>query len=501
MLDSLNKSKIKNSWWVVLIILLFSVGWFFLFFNFSTLWAQDSFWYARLAENLATGKGYTLEGEYPHAQYPIGLPLLVAPLFFFTGNAPVAGLIVVFILSLASIVLAYLIGREFNPLVGIISAILLASHNLFIFNSMSVMTETPFMFFSVLGLYLFMKSYEQRTLVIPSAICITFSILIRYDGFFLAVPMLFYLVYRRKDFEKFFFSKKTFTAIGIGILILSAWFIRNIIAFGKPLMNAHSAGDGSLGLSLFNILEFFSYFRYTGYLFPILSIIGIFFIIFKIKDAKLNTFLIWIFVYLVFHAWWWARAFRFYGEILILFCIFTAIASKEIYNLFPKKQKKLGILIVGSIIFLIVLEQIFIFSSGSINHESTIDTLNRYNPIKEACEYANQNLPEDAVYVYPEQIVYSEFLRKENSLDYNNGLNYLFSTKGEIYFFTDNLHPWITNSFIPKNGRILLNVPTQQGINVQVALYPVMVENFEKKAGKDTFNATIWKIDNFEVIN
>jgi 4-amino-4-deoxy-L-arabinose transferase-like glycosyltransferase len=494
------KYKTKENLAILSILVVFSLIWLYLFLNFSTLWAQDSFWYARLGENLATGKGFTLDGINPHAQYPIGLPLLIVPFFFLTGSAPTAGIILMFLLSLASIILAYLIGKEINSTTGIISTILLSSHNLFIFNSMSVMTESAFMFFSVLGLYLFMKSYEKRSLIIPSIICITFSILIRYDGFFLIVPMVFYMFYRKKDFDDFFFSKKTFIAIGIGIAIVGAWLLRNWISLGGPFKQAFTSyAHDPLTLRLF--LSFFILFFKTGYLFPILALLGIFFVIFKVKNIQLKTFLVWALTYMALHAWWWARALRFYGQILIILCLFGAIALNELYKLFPRNKKKLAKIILGILVILIVLEQLFIFSSGIINHESTIDTLNRYNPIKQASEYANQNLPEDAIYVFPEYVVYTEFLDKKNLLDYNSGLNYLFSTNGTIYFFTDSHHPWITNPFIPKNGKIILSVPTQQGVNVNVLLNPKLIKNFEYFTGKQTFNATIWKIDGFEVIS
>ncbi len=497
---NLKKYKTKENLIILSVLIVFSIIWLTLFLNFSTLWGQDSFWYTRLAENMVGGKGYTLDGTTPHSQYPIGLPLLIAPFYFLLGNSAIGGLIMVFILSVASIILAYLIGKEVNSFVGISSAILLAFHNLFIFNSMSVMTETPFMFFSILGLYLFMKSYEKRNLIIPSIICICLSILIRYDGFFLAIPMGFYMLYRKKDFEDFFFSKKTFLAIGAGILILGSWFLRNLIAFGSPLVNAHSSGDGSLGLSISTIYQFLSFFFKTGYLFPFIVLLGITFVLFKIKSLKLKTFLLWIFVYVILHSWWWARGLRFYGQILILLCLFASIALFKIYEIFPKKKKSIAKALIFALVIIILAEQLFIFYSGSINRESTIYTLNRYDPIKQVSEYANQNLPDQAVYVFPEYVVYTNFLKKEQMTTYQSGLNHLFSTNQTIYLFTDNLHSWITDPFIPQNGIIQLSVPTQQGTKVKTALLPEEIKTFEFSNGKRIINATIWKIDGFHII-
>ena len=491
---------LKQNWQIILIFSVFSFFWINLFLDFSTMWGQDSYWYTRLTENMVSGKGYTLEGKFPHAQYPPGLPILLIPLYLILKNSVLAGLITIFIISLFSIYLSYKIGKEFSKTTALISSLLLSFHNLFLFSSISVLTEIPFMFFSILGLYLFMKSYEKRILIIPSIISITFSILIRYDGFFLIFPIAFYMVYRKEDFNDFFFSKKTFLAIGIGVLILGAWFLRNLIAFGSPLINAHSSGNGSTGLSLSTIYEFFSLFFKTGYLFPFLVLIGIFFVIFKYKNLELKTYLIWILVYMILHSWWWHRALRFYTQILLLLCIFSSISIKEIYSFFPKNKIILGRIFVILLTLLVIFEQLFIFYSGRTNHETTRGILNQYDPIKKVCEYANKNLSDNEVYVFPEYVVYTSFLNKKKMLGYHEGLNYLFNSNGTIYFFTDNLHSWITDPFIPRNNRILLNVPTQQGINIKVDLYTEEVITFRKIVGEREVNATLWKINGFNII-
>lgn len=498
---NLKKYATKENLIVLSIMVFFSIVWFYLFLNFSTISAQDSFWYTRLAENLVNGKGFTLDGQTPHAQYPIGLPLLIIPFYIIFQNVFIGGIVLMFLLSLASIFLAYLIGNEVSKFAGICSALILASHNLFIFNSMSIMTETSFMFFSILGLYLFMKSYSKKELIIPAIISITFSILIRYDGFFIIFPMVFYMIYRRKEFEDFFFSRKTFIAIAIGIFILGSWFLRNLIAFGTPLLNAHSSGDGSTGLTINNILDFGKHFFFTGYLFPLIAILGILLILFNKKNLMIKTYLVWTVTYFLFHSWWWARGLRFYGQILILLCVFISILLDKLYKIRLKKVNYLGKVFAILILSILVLEQGFIFFSGSINQDTTIFSLNNYDPIKNVCDYANENLPVDGVYVVPEYVVYSSFLKKQQMTDYQTGLDYLFSTNKTIYFFLDNHHGWITNSFIPKNGKITLEVPTQQGINVLVVLQPSEIITFEKDSGNRIVNATIYQINGFNIIN
>ncbi|MBC8435331.1 glycosyltransferase family 39 protein [archaeon] len=470
---------------------------------------QDSYWYTRLSENSMSGKGYTLDGSTPHAQYPPGLPSLIFIFSILFKNSITAGLVMVFFLSLASIILAYKIGKEINKDVGIISAVLLATHNLFLFHSLTVLTQIPFMFFSTLGLYLFMKSYEKRILIIPAIASVSLSILIRYDGFLLAIPLIFYVFMRRKDFEKFLFSKKTFMGIGTGILILAPWFLRNFFTFGNFLVNTHSSGDGSTGLSLVTLFQFFSLFFKTGYIFPYLVILGILMFLlgaFKSsikskKSLELKTYLVWMLVYFLLHSWWWARGVTYYAQLLIFFCLFGALFIKNISKFFSKKIKKISQQVfIYSILLLLILSQIFIFSSGSIQQQLSVENFNKHDPIMQVSEYSNQNLPDDAVYVFPEYVVYSFFLKKSQSTTYMDGFNYLLSTNGTIYFFTDNIYTWITDPFIPKNGKILLTVPTPQGTNVNVALYPEEIATFEKDSELKTISATVWKIEGFYVM-
>jgi hypothetical protein len=97
-------------------------------------------------------------------------------------------------------------------------------------------------------------------------------------------------------------------------------------------------------------------------------------------------------------------------------------------------------------------------------------------------------------------VVYTSFLKKNSATTYQPGLNHLLSTNGTIYFFTDNLHTWITDPFIPKNEEILLSIRTQQGKNVNVALAPKLITNFERKAKGRQTNCTLWRIDGYRII-
>jgi len=487
----------KENKYLVGLLVFFTLIWLALFFNFSSLWAQDSHWYASLVKNLGDKASYSLEGSTPHGQYPPGLPLLALPIYFLTGSAPIAGVITVFILSLASIILAFSIGKEYSKQVGYFTATILSFHNLFIFNSISFMTETPFMFFSILGLYGFMKSYDERKWIIPTMISLSISILIRYDGFFLAIPLLFYAYSRKKDFEDLFFSRKTLKGIGIFFVIILPWFIRNALVFGNPLYTSYSSSQAGFNFSA--SLSFLLLFFKTGYIFPLLVLLGLGVCMFKLKDKSLRTYLLWILVYLGLHAWWWARVLRFYSEILILLCLFASIGIQKLINIGAKDSSKKRVYLTVIIIGVLIIEQLFIFFSGSINHESTIYTLNRYDAIKQMSQYVNQNISSEERLVVPDVAVYGLYLEKENIYGYSEGINYLLSKNESILLVIDNLHSWITNPFYPVNGKITFSVPTNQGQNVPITLSPKLIWESSINKGDQYFNASIWKIEGYSI--
>lgn len=478
---------------LIIVCLIFAGFWLYMFSSYSTQWAQDSHWHLTLIENFASGNGYTLDGVNPHAKYPPGLALTIMPLYLILGNVDLAGLITLFILSIASLVLCYKIGKLVNKKVAIIATVLLATHNLFIFNSFSIMTEIPFMFFSILSLYLFTLSFDKRIYVIPSFIAAALSILIRYDGLFLIFPFAFYLFIKRKDFDNFFFNTKTFIAIGTSIAFLSLWFTRNFIQFGSFLYTDYS--KEIVPFQLIFIWQFFSLFFKIGYLLPILSIIGLVITIKIIKNQKLNIFIVWFATYFFLHCWWYFKVLRFYVGVLLLLGIFAAIAidylSKKVNGV--QWSKILTIVLV----VIVVISQLGIFYAGTTKYETTIKTLNRYDVIRDVSEYANENLPADSNYLIPETIVYPRYLKKQNIYFYNQIVQLVSNPPANTstYILIDNLHPWTTQAFFPINNSISIPLTDKVGnpITLKLTIEELITEHHY------SYNATILNVTSYEL--
>jgi len=468
---------------LITICILFTIFWIFLFIYTDTQWAQDSHWHMKLATNSFEGKGYTLDGVNPHGKYTPGLTILLFP-FLYLGNVQVAGLFLLYILSILSIVLTYKIGSFVNKEIGLIAGALLAFHNLFLFNSTSIMTETPFMFFSLAAIYFFIQSYKKEIFIIPSLVFAALSILIRYDGFFLLVPFLFLILFNKvSEIKRILFSWKGALAIISGIAIAAPWFIRNYRVFGSFFYSDYT--QEAAAVTIKEAIGFFGLFFKLGYLLPILAIVGLCILLFSIKDKRINALILWFFAYLLLHAFWWARPLRFYVEVLALICFFAAvviyfIATKIINN--KEKQKYfmlLAVLVIASL-------QLFIFFSGNLNNESTIDTINRYTPIRDASVWANNNENNTAVFIVSDYAVYSLYLNKPNIIGYQQGIQSVAQNPSLDYFlFVDNLHPWITKQFYGLNT-FQVAFKTQDGGTITKTFKMEELKSFYY--GKDSYN-------------
>ena len=128
----------------------------------------DNAQFINLGRSLAEGYGLseTIEGEpIPHTKYPFGFPLLLAIIdILFPGNLIALKSLVVLLYAI-SIPLTYLLIRRFAapPLSLGTSALCLASPLLLDY-SHQVMSEIPYLLFSLIALLLLHRAHESNTL-------------------------------------------------------------------------------------------------------------------------------------------------------------------------------------------------------------------------------------------------------------------------------------------------------------------------------------------------
>ncbi len=473
--QSINQFILKNEKIILISLLIISlIITIILGFQIKSQWSQDSYWHMSLAKNIFSGKGYTIDGQSPHGKYPPGLSFLILPFLLIFSNVQIAGLILIGILSLLSIFLIYKIGKLISPLVGIISSILLLTHYLWVFNSVCIMTEIPFAFFSICSIFLFIKGFNKKIYFIPSLVFFAISSLIRYDGFLLVFPFAFFL-WKNKLEIKQKIKKEFIIGLFLALIIIGAWFLRNWITFGNPFYTDYSSEITTFSFS--QAFFFLGLFFKTGYVFPFLSLIGIYFLI-KQKNQKINVFFIWFLIYILLHLFWSAKTIRFYVEILPLMCLLSSLGLIGISKILTKNKKKF-FTILAILLIIVIAGQAFIFFSGSINKESSIKTLNRYEPIHQASGWANKNLPEEAIYIVPDKAVYNLYLNKKNILYYNQGVNFIFTNKENysIFIFADTIHLWMTQPFLKgESGQIVLQSKDNMGFLTNLVIETELID-------------------------
>lgn len=169
--------------------------------------SYDDAHYIILAESLSSGQGYQLI-NFPRPQieraFPPGWPILLTPLtFLFPGNYTALKLLTL-ILWLASLLLIYKLfsKRVESPYLEILIG-LIAVNPLMVGTSVTVMSESAYLFFSLIVLTLF-DSWHGKTegtnywLIILIAAAALYAQLIRTVGISIFVALLIYFLFTRR---------------------------------------------------------------------------------------------------------------------------------------------------------------------------------------------------------------------------------------------------------------------------------------------------------------
>ena len=193
----------------------------------------DNAQFINLGRSLADGYGLseTIEGEpIPHTKYPFGFPLLLAIThIIFPGNL-IALKSLVLLLYAISIPLIYLLIRRFAspPMALGVSALCLVSPLLLDY-SHQVMSEIPFLPFSLIALLLLHRAQKSSTLsaLALAIVAIIAAYYIRSAGIILiATGIIFFALHKKW---------KEAGLIAIGSLLLALpWQLRNASLGGTP---------------------------------------------------------------------------------------------------------------------------------------------------------------------------------------------------------------------------------------------------------------------------
>jgi hypothetical protein len=230
--------------------------------------SYDDAHYIILAESLSSGQGYQLI-NFPTPQierdFPPGWSLLLTPLtFLFPGNYSALKFLSLGF-SLASIILTHKLfsKRLSSPYLEILTGLVALNH-LLVGASVTVMSESAYLFFSLLALHIFdkWKSHphpalsprERRNsdwLIFFVAFAAFYAQLIRTIGVSLMIALVIYLLFTRRFRE---------TAIVVSIFIagtlLQGWFNGSLISSGYQSQVLNTSITEKIGQMTSNALGY-----------------------------------------------------------------------------------------------------------------------------------------------------------------------------------------------------------------------------------------------------
>jgi hypothetical protein len=256
--------------------------------------SYDDAKYIILAESLSSGQGYRII-NFPRPQieqnFPPGWPILLTPLtFLFPGNYSVLKFFTL-ILTLASVYLTYKIfsKRLQSPYLEILTG-LVALNPLIVGTSVTVMSESAYLFFSLLALYLFDKwqngnesglhlpltaknAKPQGFLGVPGDLAVHFrhlyggksglillvalaafyTQLIRTIGISLFIALIIYLLVTRR-----FREMLTAVAVLVAGTLLQGWLSGSLISTGYRTQVFNSSIPEKIGQMTSNFLGYFN---------------------------------------------------------------------------------------------------------------------------------------------------------------------------------------------------------------------------------------------------
>ena len=192
----------------LIVILIFAVFYIFLLDNSLSFVLTDTHTYILLGKSLSLGQGYRqiwLPGNPEYKKTPPFFPLLLAPIIYFLGyNFFVMKLICV-ITAIGSLGLVYLLFKRLKQSMALIILLLCGFSFQFVYYSQQILTEIPYLFFSLLALIFAKKAANRKNFYSGMLIFAIFFILIsfftRTIGASLGISMFIYLLLERRRYS------------------------------------------------------------------------------------------------------------------------------------------------------------------------------------------------------------------------------------------------------------------------------------------------------------
>jgi len=306
----------------------------YFFYSNQGYWWDEAV-YLGLAKNLYDGKGYYINANQESFRPPF-FPFMISLLWKIFGQTEFVVRIIPPLFGIISITITYKLAKKLHGKeVAVWAVLMLATTHMFLFYGLKMLTETIFMTFFALSLYLYYLGVERDRKLLPFAgIVMALTFLIRYMGYVLPVMYAIYPLTKflksRKDFKQIFFDKYYWIGALLFAIMLAPWVWMSYINFGSPF-GALLAESSTVTTGWY--IEGWGY--YFAHWIEIFGFVGLFavpaalYVIFKIKKSE-NVFVtLVIAVILVFFMILPRKEMRYMISFLPFFATFFAMGAVE----------------------------------------------------------------------------------------------------------------------------------------------------------------------------
>lgn len=292
----MSKLNFFEMFWVLFVILLYMVIYGYIFDEKINL-NGDNIGYYAMGKNIADGKGFSYAYDHSAARQnePVGYPILIACFLLISDDMNLLSL-VNGLLMLGSLLLLIGISQR----LGLPKGVWIITSLFIIFNPSIMqyayihMSEGPYLFFSLLGVYLFIllrpeRPYERQAVFYFMALVLLIMYFTRTAGLVLLLSVVIYLSYQKKYIASLILA-------GLFIITIGVWNL-NAPASNRYLQVVTLVNPYNPSLGKLNIKSAAGRFvsnldRYTGKEIP--SVIFPFLKIEQSKPAKAIHYIIGI---------------------------------------------------------------------------------------------------------------------------------------------------------------------------------------------------------------
>jgi hypothetical protein len=195
----------------------------------------DSSIYISLARSIAQGDGYKdiyRPGEPSHTEYAPGLPVLLAPVAYLDDDNYLAMKLVIIPFAVGAVIVAYFLFRGQSALARLFIMAAFATVPLILRFLVEILSDIPYIFFSLLALFMMSKNSESQKSSFISWVLV--GVVIAASFFFRQVAVTLGLAcFISACFLPAGQRKRALTGLAAGFIIpVALWYLRNYMAAG-----------------------------------------------------------------------------------------------------------------------------------------------------------------------------------------------------------------------------------------------------------------------------